>query len=44
MTAGIILVVLAILVVGGIFVVTYKLISRLPRDDTGGNGDGDSAK
>ena len=44
MTAGIVLVVLAILVVVGIFVVTYKLISRLPRDDKGGNGDGDSAK
>ena len=43
MTTGIILVVLAILVVVGVFVITYKLISRLPRDDKGENGDGDSA-
>ena len=39
---GIILVVLAILVVVGILGVTYKLISRLPRDDASGNDDGDA--
>ena len=38
--AGIGLVALAILTVGGIFVITYKLISRLPRDDNGENDDG----
>ena len=42
MTVGIILVVLAILVVAGILGVTYKLISRLPRDDASGNDDGDA--
>ena len=43
MAAGISLVVLAILVVGGVFVITYKLISRLPRDDKGENDKGDPA-
>ncbi len=42
MTVGIVLVVLAILVVVGILGVTYKLISRLPRDDASGNDDGDA--
>ena len=42
MAAGIGLVALAILTVGGVFVITYKLISRLPRDDKGENDDGDS--
>ena len=40
MTVGIVLVVLAILVVLGVLVGTYKLISRLPRDDENRNGGG----
>ena len=42
MAAGISLVALAILTVVGVFVVTYKLINRLPRDDKGESDDGDS--
>ena len=42
MTLGILLVVAAILVVVGILVVTYKLVSRLPRDGGNGNGEGDA--
>ena len=42
MAAGIGLVALAILTVGGVFVITYKLISRLPRDDKKGNDDKDA--
>ncbi len=41
-TLGILLVVAAILVVGGVLFGTYKLVSRLPRDDDGGNGEGDA--
>ena len=42
MAAGISLVALAILTVGGVFVITYKLISRLPQDDKSGNDDKDA--
>ena len=42
MAAGIGLVALAILTVSGVFIITYKLISRLPQDDKGENDDGDS--
>ena len=42
MAEGIGLVVLALLTVGGVLVVTYKLISRLPRDDKGNDDEGDS--
>ena len=42
MVAGISLVALAILTVGGVFVITNKLISRLPRDEQSENDDGDS--
>ena len=37
-TVGIVLVAAGILVVVGVLVVTYKLISRLPRDDESRNG------
>jgi len=37
-TLGIVLVAAGILVVVGVLVVTYKLISRLPRDDESRNG------
>jgi len=36
---GIVLVIVAILVVLGVLVGTYKLISRLPRDDEHGKGE-----
>ena len=42
MTLGIVLVVAALVVVGGVLVVTYKLVNRLPRDDESGNGEGDA--
>jgi len=41
---GISLVVLALLTVGGVLVLTYKLISRLPRDNKGDNDKGDNDK
>ena len=41
-TLGIVLVAAGILVVVGVLVVTYKLISRLPRDSESRNGDENS--
>ena len=42
MALAIVLVVLALVVVGGVLVVTYKMINRLPRDGESGNGEGDA--
>lgn len=42
MALGIVLVVAALVVVGAVLVVTYKLVSRLPRDGESGNGAGDA--
>jgi hypothetical protein len=42
MIAGVLLVVAALLVGGGILFATYKLIGRLPRDGENGDGTGDA--
>ena len=43
MTAAILLVLAGVLVVGGILVIAYKLVNRLPRDH-GGPDDGESPR